>query len=422
MFHVPKTAGGHPKLVMVALGAVLVTGLGVAGWSAAHKASPVAAFVAKAEPAPRPPVVPVEALPQLSASLERHSRFMGGILVARGDEVLFRRVQGPADVSARRDLALDTPFLLASVSKQFTAVAILKLQDEGRLSVDDPVCKWIEACPASWASMRIGHIISHASGIPDLMARPAWGLRRVTPTNLNELTEESKKYGLQFEPGSKVRYNNAGFNLAAAIVEKASGMPFDTYLRTQLFEPLGMTKTGLGEVPGMATGYANFPSGLAAQTQPNLSVVTGAGALHSTLDDMLVWQRALHEGRILKPESYARMIADHSPADTPDERGRPHRAWGYGIFANSLGRQVSPSFETRQIYHTGSWSGFRNLVLYAPDKEITVVVLSNNYHQRDEVFLLAQQAMAEALGEAFPTTLSRGSPARPAAASHAPQD
>ncbi|CAN5229528.1 serine hydrolase domain-containing protein [soil metagenome] len=422
MFHVPKTAGGHPRLVMAGLAVAALAIVGVAAWAGVRTAEPVATVVSQPAPVVRQPVIAVEDLPQLSASLTAHNRFMGGILVARGDQVLFRQVQGPADVAAGRPLALDTPFRLASVSKQFTAVAILKLQDAGKLDVDDPVCKWIQPCPAAWAPIRIRHLLSHTSGIPDLMARPAWGLRRVTPTNLAQLTEESKLYGLQFEPGAKVRYDNAGFNLAAAIVEQASGMPFETYLRTTLFEPLGMTHTGLGDAPDIATGYANFPSGLAAQTQPNVSVVTGAGAIYSTLDDMMVWERALHGGRLLSRASYEQMIADHAPSDTPDERGRPRRTWGYGIFTNRLGRQVAPSFEALQIYHTGSWSGFRNLVLYEPEQQITVIVLSNNYHQRDEVFLLAEQGMAEALGLPFPTVLARGSPARPAAASPALQD
>jgi hypothetical protein len=101
------------------------------------------------------------------------------------------------------------------------------------------------------------------------------------------------------------------------------------------------------------------------------------------------------------------MIADHAPADWPDERGRPRRDWGYGLFSNSLGRRVRPDFLDRQIYHTGSWSGFRNLVTHQPEGEVTVIVLSNNYHQREAVFLLSQQGMAEALGRAFPTALAR---------------
>ena len=136
-------------------------------------------------------------------------------------------------------------------------------------------------------------------------------------------------------------------------------------------------------------------------------IVAGAGAVYSTLDDLLAWQRALHRGEVLTPFSYQQMLTDHSPEDTPKERGRPHRAWGYGIFSNRLGEQVTPSFEDRQIYHTGSWGGFRNLMLYQPEADISVIVLSNNYHLRDQVFLIAEQAMAEALGREFPTGLDR---------------
>ncbi len=86
------------------------------------------------------------------------------------------------------------------------------------------------------------------------------------------------------------------------------------------------------------------------------------------------------------------MIADHAPENTPDERGRPRRDWGFGLFSNSIGRRVSPPFLDRQIFHTGSWSGFRNLMTYQPDEDVTVIVLSNNFHQRDAVFLLSSMA------------------------------
>ncbi len=356
---------------------------------------------------PRPPVEVVEGLPLLAAELDAQPRFMGAVLVARGDKVLFRQVYGMADADKGLPSRLDTRFRLASVSKQFTAAAILKLADDGKLTVGDPVCRWIQPCPDAWAAVRIHHLLSHTSGLPDLMARPAWGTRRVTPATLAELTEDSKAFRLSFPPGTKIRYNNAGFNLAAAIVEKASGMAFADYLQTAFFDPLGMEDTGLGETADLAMGHANFPEGLTTQPLANVSIVAGAGALYSTLDDMLVWQRALHHGQVLTPVSYARMIVDHAPADTPRERGRPHRAWGYGMFANNLGWQVQPAFEDRQIYHTGSWSGFRNLVTYQPDADVTVIVLSNNYHQRDQVFLITQQAMAEALGRPFPRGLDR---------------
>lgn len=395
-FDPPRTAGGHPRLLLALLAALL---LAVGAVAAVRFLSPEPA-AGKALP-PRPPLVVVEDLPRLSQRLAR-SRFSGAVLVARGDTVIFRQAYG---LTEGRPLALDDRFRLASVSKQFTAAAILKLQDEGRLSVYDPLCKWVDPCPEAWAPIRLHHLLSHTSGVPDLMSQANWGQRRIRPTTPEQLTAASAMYRLQFQPGTKVRYDNAGFNLLGVVIERASGMAFADYLRTALFEPLGMIDTGYddGADHDIIMGYANLAGGLTPQPQANPSVVFAAGGLYSTLDDLLVWERALHRGRLLSAESYADMIRDHAPADTGPERGRPRRDWGYGLFANRLGTRVTPGFDERQIYHTGSWSGFRNLVTYQPDADVTVIVLSNNFHQTAEVFLISQQAMAEALGHGFPT-------------------
>ncbi len=404
----PRHSGGHPRLAMAVLAMLFILAAGLVAWATVRPAPDAPT----PEPLPpRPPLVVVQDLPQLTAQLERwggSGAFTGGVLVARGDQVLFRQVYGSADRSLGKPLALDSRFRLASVSKQFTAAAILRLQDDGVLSVDDPLCRWIDPCPPAWAPIRLHHLLSHTSGVPDLMARPGWGVRRVTPATPEQLTEESAQYGLQFLPGTKVRYNNAAYNLLGHVIQKATGLPLPDYLRDAFFLPLGMADTGFeDDMSDVVMGYANLAGGPTPQPDHNVSIIFGAGALYSTLDDLLVWQRALHGGRLLSAHSYAQMIADHAPADTPDERGRPRRDWGYGLFSNSLGRRVRPDFLDRQIYHTGSWSGFRNLVTHQPDEDVTVIVLSNNYHQRDAVFLLSQQGMAEALGRDFPTEMAR---------------
>lgn len=395
--------------MIAVLAALLIVGTGLFAWSTAQ--APVATPESAPLP-PRPPLEVVETLPALKAQLDRwggSGQFTGGVLVARGDEVLFRQVHGFADRSTGTPLQLNSRFRLASVSKQFTAAAILRLQDEGVLSTHDPLCKWVQPCPPAWEPIRLYHLLSHTSGVPDLMARPGWGTRRVTPATPGELTEESRKYGLQFPPGTKVRYDNAGYNLLGAVVEKASGMPLHDYLQKAFFKPLGMNDTGYDDgASDVVMGYANLGGGgPSPQPDANVSIIFAAGALYSTLDDLLVWERALHRGHLLTPRSYAMMIADHAPENTPPERGRHRRDWGFGLFVNSIGQRVSPSFMDRQIFHTGSWSGFRNLMTYQPDEDVTVIVLSNNYHQRDAVFLLSQQGMAEALGRDVPTRMAR---------------
>lgn len=410
MFHVPRRAGNHPRLTFGLLAVLAALAAGGVGWATLNR-PPAEGEAVEATLPPRPPLVTVEALPQLKDQLDRWGgagRFTGGVLVARGDEVLFRRVYGMADQRTGTPLELNSRFRLASVSKQFTAAAILRLQDEGVLSVEDPVCRWIEDCPASWTPIRLRHLLAHSSGLPDLMARPGWGRRRVTPATPEELTEDSRRYSPSFVPGTKVRYSNAGYNLLGVVVERASGQPLHDYLRAAFFEPLGMADTGYDDgFSDVVMGYANLGGPPSPQPNANLSIIFAAGALYSTLDDLLVWNRALHGGHLLSPESYRQMIADHAPEDTPDERGQPRRMWGFGLYEKALGRQVRPDFLDRQIYHTGSWSGFRNLVTYQPDRDVTVVVLSNNFHQREAVLLLSQQGMAEALGRSFPTEVVR---------------
>ena len=311
---------------MAVLAVLIILAAGLVAWATVR---PLPEAPAPAPLPPRPPLVVVEALPQLAEQLERwggSGAFTGGVLVARGDEILFRQVYGSADRSLGKPLALDSRFRLASVSKQFTAAAILRLQDEGVLSVDDPLCRWVDPCPPAWGPIRLHHLLSHTSGVPDLMARPGWGVRRVTAATPEELTVESAQYGLQFPPGTKVRYNNAAYNLLGHVVQKASGLPLQDYLRDAFFVPLGMADTGFeDDASGVVMGYANLAGGPTPQPNHNVSIIFAAGALYSTLDDLLVWQRALHGGRLLSPESYRQMVADHAPADTPDERGRPRR-------------------------------------------------------------------------------------------------
>ena len=351
-----------------------------------------------------------DGLPQLRATLAdlaARGQFNGAVVVARGDRLLLREAYGLADVTTGQRLTPDDRFRLASVSKQFTSAAILRLQDEGRLSTRDAVCRWISPCPDGWEDIRLNHLLSHTSGLPDLMDRPGWGDRRVTPATLDELTRETEQYRPGSVPGTRADYNNAGYNLLAAVVERVSGEPFESYLQTTFFTPLGMTNTGSDaddQGHGIVLGHNG---GMVPGPVANVSIIAGAGALYSTLDDMLVWERALHGGQVLSEAGYREMIADHAPVDQGLPEGARPRGWGYGLFTSDLGSGAVPPFSAWQIYHTGSWAGFRNMVSYLPDDDVTVVVLTNNYHQRDAVFLITQQAMAEAIGAPFPTGLQQ---------------
>jgi len=395
-------------VIRVLISGLAVLSLGLSGCERQGRGDEAAA-AAPAAPVRAEPVV-VDALPQLSAKIdgiEVTGGFSGAVLVARGDEVLFRKVYGTASHERDEAMALDTKFRIASVSKQFTAAAILRLQDEGVLSVDDPVCRWIQPCPEAWAPVRIHHLLSHTSGIPDLMQRPGWGEMRTTHQTPEQLTAASAEYRLSFEPGTKIRYSNAGYNLAGAIITAATGQGYHGWLRAEFFEPLGMDDTGFDDgAVETAMGYAWLAGGRTPQPESNASIVYAAGGLYSTADDLLAWNRALHGGRLLSAESYRRMTTPHNPPGDEGPPGRPPRGWGYGLFMADLGARMEPGFLAGQIYHTGSWAGFRALVTYHPAQDVTVVALSNYYHQRDALFLITQQAVAEVIGAPLPERIA----------------
>ena len=194
LFEVPRKAGNHPRILIILAGLTVLIVAGLAGWATVRPTE------LRPEPRPlaqRPPIVVVEALPGLKGQMDRwvtQNRFMGAVLVAKGDQELFRQAYGLAHRETAQPNAVGSRFRLASVSKQFTAAAILKLQDDGVLTVQDPICKWIQPCPASWHAIRLTHLLSHTSGLPDLMARPGWGMRRVTPATEAELTADTLRY------------------------------------------------------------------------------------------------------------------------------------------------------------------------------------------------------------------------------------
>ena len=358
----------------------------------------------------RPAAVMVDALPLTSARLDdlvARGGFNGAVLAARGDEVVLRKVFGTANYERDEPLTLDSRFRIASVSKQFTAAAILRLQDRGVLSVDDPLCRWVQPCPAAWGGITLHHLLSHTSGVSDNLSRPGWQERRRIPQTPQELQADSAALPLDFPPGTRMRYSNAGYNLLGDVVEAASGRPFHEFLRAEFFEPLEMDDTGHDDgTVQTAMGYAWLEGVRTPQDEPNSSIVHAAGALYSTPGDLLKWSRALHGGRLLSADSYRRMTTAHNPPLPSPPRGRAPRGLGYGLFMADMGARMEPAFRSFQIHHTGSWAGTRALVSYQPETDVTVIALSNHYPQRDALFLITQWVMAETGGRPLPDRIA----------------
>lgn len=300
----------------------------------------------------------------------------GTYLVARSGEVVFAGAVGDAGGADRAPLSVDAVFDVGSISKQITAVAVLKLAAEGRLSVDDRVAEHLPRFP--YADVTIAQLMSHTSGIPDVLGDYAEeGLS--SEGDRNAVVDGSDIVRFLAEkalpaiapPGSEYAYNNAGYMVLASLVESVSGRPFADYLQEAFFTPLGMTNTRLRTpandeaIADRAWGFRPRPAGRQAQDQIPRLYIRGAGGVYSTVEDLLRWQNALNHG-LVRPDLWARAT---SPAVLTDGTTVPY-GFGFGLKPDADGRA--------RISHGGHWRAFRSDLSYFPDGDLVVIQLTNN--------------------------------------------
>jgi len=228
-------------------------------------------FLLPLAPAPSPSVS--EASGSVAESLDRYlsartalGRFSGAVLVAKGDRVLFRKGYGFADVARRVPYAPETRHAVASITKMFTSMAVLKLRDAGKLKLDDSVCAHLAACPDAWKPVTVQELMRHTAGLPDYEKPLELGSEKYLAVMTQEgtsrrLVDEAKKKALDFPPGTKFSYSNIGYLVLAEVVENAAGVTFNAFVTKTLLEPAGMARAGLFDgktVPeGLATGYTH---------------------------------------------------------------------------------------------------------------------------------------------------------------------
>ncbi|MGO1540281.1 MAG: serine hydrolase domain-containing protein [Luteimonas sp.] len=320
------------------------------------------------------------------------------VLVARGDEVLFRDARGMASVELGVPLSADHVFRLGSITKQVAAAGVLKLVEEGKVSLDDPLSKFLPEYPDGDA-ISVRMLLDHTSGIrsytsiPGVMDGP---IQRDLSTG--QLIDSFKDERADFAPGEEWSYNNSGYVLVGAVIEQASGQPWHAYLGQALFEPLDMAHTGYGDqaqvlIPGHVTGYTKGADGTVRARYLSMTQPHAAGALVSKVDDMLLWNRALHGDGLLQPSSHAAMV------ELVGKAGESN--YGFGIVVGELRGQT--------LYeHGGGIFGFSTHLMYLPDSELTVVVLQNTDSgtagfQPGET---ARRLAAFALGEPYPDAVA----------------
>ena len=288
------------------------------------------------------------------------------VLVLRDGRPLLRKGYGLADLEAGTPATPVTNYRLASVTKQFTAASVLLLAQDGRLSLEDPVKRWLPSLPAAADPITLRQLLSHTSGLVDYEDHvPADFAGQLHDADVLRILEgQDRTY---FTPGSDYRYSNSGYALLALVVGRASGSDFATFLHERIFQPLDMAHTvahqdGVDTVAHRAFGYSAGENGRWTRTdQSQTSAVLGDGGIYSSIDDLARWNAALDDDRLLEARWRALLF---SPATATTEPDVPHYGFGWRLNGDSQ-------------WHSGESIGFRNVIVRWPGERLAVVVLSN---------------------------------------------
>lgn len=316
------------------------------------------------------------------------------LLVTRGDEVLYRGARGMASVELGVPLSADQVFRIGSVTKQFSAAGLLTLVDAGKLSLDNPLSKFLADYP-NGDRISVRELLNHTSGvksytdIPGVMAGP---IRRDLTTA--QLIDTFKDLPVDFAPGTDWAYNNSGYILVGAVIEAVSGKPWYAYLDEALFTPRGLSHTRYGDdgaiIAGMVRGYTLADGKLAPMAYLSMTQPQAAGALVSTVDDLVRWNRALHGGELLSDATYAQMITPTGPAKEAH--------YGFGITHDTLrGRDA--------LDHSGGIFGFLSYLMYLPESGVSVAIMQNSDGVAEGKMppgSIARRIAAIAIGDPYP--------------------
>lgn len=292
------------------------------------------------------------------------------ILIAKDGKIIFDKAYGYADVEHKVKITTQTKFRIGSITKQFIASAIMKLQEEGKLSVQDKVSKYLPDFPRG-SEVTIHHLLTHTSGIHSFTNKDNFLADVVKPVDTEKALDYFKNDAYDFNPGTRYQYNNSGYFLLGYIIEKITGDTYGNYLKRTFFDPIGMTNTGVHsprlQLSNEALGYEKAGSEYKRALNWNMDWVGGAGSLYSTTEDLFKWNEALFNNMVLKPAS---MKAAFTPVVLNTGSLPPGIQYGYGWGINDY-RSVA------SVGHSGGLHGFISQLLRVMKENMTVVMLTN---------------------------------------------
>ncbi|MBC7854769.1 MAG: serine hydrolase, partial [Pirellulaceae bacterium] len=309
------------------------------------------------------------------------------VLVARDGKIVFQAGFGLADLARKTPVTPETKFRIGSISKQFTAAAAVRLAEQGKLSLDDPLAKYFPDFPNA-SEVKVRQLLTHTSGLHSYTEKPGFIGRVKEPIEPGELIKWFQNDPADFPPGKGFHYNNSAYFLLGEIVAKVSGKSLGDYLQEAFFRPLGMKNTGtfVNSKPpeGIALGYSFANDKLDAALDWDMSWAGGAGALYSTVGDLFLWNEALFCGKVMNEASFK---AATTPVELPPEVD--DMSYGYGLTLLQVRRLPG-------VAHGGGLNGWSTYLLRLPQQNCTVVVLTNALPQPRK---LSPGAIANALAE-----------------------
>lgn len=308
----------------------------------------------------------------LLAPLAERGDFSGAVLLARGGQVLLSRGYGLASIEFGVAAAPQTKFRVASITKTFTSLALAQLQQRGKLSLGESLCRFLPDCPPAWQPVTLAHLLTHTSGIPDVSncpgcPRPPLRASMTISTTIETITQFFHDAPLVTEAGSTYSYSNLGYGLLGYVIERAAGQSYEEFLKASILEPLAMRDTGLDHsslvLKNRATGYSTV-STLADYN--NIDSAYAAGGLYATAEDLYRYDQALYTDQLLPAAARAELFAP-----------RVHVRDADGEYDYGYGWHISRRAGHSALWHGGLLPGFRSVLMRFPDDRATVIVLSN---------------------------------------------
>ena len=294
----------------------------------------------------------------------------GGVaLVAKDGEILYRKAFGMANLELGVEMTPENVFRIGSITKQFTACAILKLAEEGKLDLQDDITRYIEDYPTHGHTITIEHLLTHTSGIKSYTGMLEWTAEvRKKDFTPPELIDFFKNQPMDFVPGEEFRYNNSAYFILGYIIELVSGTPYDSYIAETFFKPLGMKNSYYGStsriIPNRAAGYAMGEEGYKNDDFLSMTQPYAAGSLLSTVDDLYTWYTAVMNKEVITEASLKQATTSYVLSN-----GK-HTNYGYGWFIGNI--QGSPN-----IQHGGGINGYLTASMFLPEEHLFVAVFSN---------------------------------------------